>query len=98
MGNARVHMIFNKDTSNMVRRAMDLLRGVLIGTLYKLLGSNVTNESNNLTVSNKGSKFPQLLQKKIWYGIDRWHTPRRKSFDIFIEKVWSKTFLITSQV
>lgn len=39
MSDASVHTIFEKDSCKMVRGTMVLMRGVQIGTLYKLLGN-----------------------------------------------------------
>jgi hypothetical protein len=39
MSDAGVHTLFQKDSCKMVRGAMVLMRGVQIGTLYKLLGN-----------------------------------------------------------
>jgi hypothetical protein len=39
MSDAGVHTLFHKDSCKMVRGAMVLMKGVQIGTLYKLLGN-----------------------------------------------------------
>jgi hypothetical protein len=39
MSDVGVHTLFQKDSCNMVRGVMVLMKGVQIGTLYMLLGS-----------------------------------------------------------
>ena len=39
MSDAEVHILFQKDSCKMVRGAMVLMKGVQIGTLYKILGN-----------------------------------------------------------
>jgi hypothetical protein len=39
MSDAGVHTLFQKDSCKMVKGAMVLMKGVWIGTLYKLLGN-----------------------------------------------------------
>jgi hypothetical protein len=39
MSDGGVHTLFEKDSCNMVRGAMVLMKGFQIGTLYKLLGN-----------------------------------------------------------
>jgi hypothetical protein len=48
MSDAGVHTPFHKDSCNMVRGVMILMKGVWIGTLYKLLGSVNLTGSNNI--------------------------------------------------
>jgi hypothetical protein len=50
LDDAGVDTIFGKNTCNMVRGAMVLMRGVRCGTLYKLLGSTYTNGCNSSVV------------------------------------------------
>jgi hypothetical protein len=50
MSGIGLHTLFQKDSCNMVRGAMVLMRGVNIGTLYKLLG-NVDLSGCNSIVS-----------------------------------------------
>jgi hypothetical protein len=45
-----VHTLFQKDSCKMVRGVMVLMKGVWIGTLYKLLGSVDSTGCNNITV------------------------------------------------
>jgi hypothetical protein len=59
LGDARVKIVFEKNTCNMVRGAMVLMRGVRCATLYKLLGRTYTNECNSYVVlehKNEGEK------------------------------------------
>jgi hypothetical protein len=50
LGGVGVKTVFEKNTCNMVRGAMVLMRGVHCGTLYKLLGSTYTNGCNSYVV------------------------------------------------
>jgi hypothetical protein len=50
MSDAGVHTLFQKDTCKMVPGAMVLMRGVWIGTLYKLLGNVDLTRCNNTIV------------------------------------------------
>lgn len=69
MGDARLQMIFEKDTCKMVRGLMVLMRGVHIGTMYKLLGSTTTNECNSSTVcvKDKGTTSPHEETTMLWH-------------------------------
>jgi len=60
MGDARVQLVFKKVTFEMVGGTMVLMRGVWIGTLYKLLGSIVTNGSNNAVFEDEAEKISSL--------------------------------------
>jgi hypothetical protein len=48
MSDAGVHTLFQKDLCKMVRGVMVLLRGVQIGTMYKLLGNVDSTRCNNI--------------------------------------------------
>ena len=50
MDDAGVKTMFEKDTCKMVRGALVLMRGVQIGTLYKLQGSTVVDRCNSSMV------------------------------------------------
>jgi hypothetical protein len=50
MEDAGIRTIFEKGTCRMVRGAMVLMRGVRFGTLYKLLGSTISDECNSSIV------------------------------------------------
>ena len=50
MGDARVHTIFEKDSHKMVQGEMVLMRGVQIGTLYKLLERRDINKCVNTII------------------------------------------------
>jgi hypothetical protein len=51
MSDARVHTLFQKDTCKMVRGEMVLIKGVQIGTLYKLLKNVNSTGCNNIIVT-----------------------------------------------
>jgi hypothetical protein len=48
MSDAGVHTLFQKDTCKMVRGVMVLMKGVQIGTLYKLLGNVDSTDATTL--------------------------------------------------
>jgi hypothetical protein len=48
MSDAGVHTLFQKDSCKMVRGVMVLMKGVWIGTLYKLLGNVDSTGCNNI--------------------------------------------------
>ena len=54
LDDAGVKTVFKKDTCKMVRGALILMRGVRIGTLYKLQGSMVVDGCNNSVVPESG--------------------------------------------
>src|SRR5271168_194580 len=54
LDDAGVKTVFEKDTCKMVRGALVLMRGVRIGTLYKLQGSTVVDGCNSSTVPENG--------------------------------------------
>jgi hypothetical protein len=56
LDDAGVDIIFEKNTCNMVRGAMVLIRGIQYGTLYKLLGSTYTNGCNIYVFLEKTNK------------------------------------------
>jgi hypothetical protein len=51
MSDACVHTLFHNDSCKMVRGAVVLMRGVQIGTLYKLLGNVNSIGCNNIVSS-----------------------------------------------
>jgi hypothetical protein len=57
MSDAGVHTLFQKDTCKMVRGVMVLMKGVQIGTLYKLLGNVDSTGCNNIVVPEVDSNF-----------------------------------------
>jgi hypothetical protein len=48
MSHVGVHTLFQKDSCNMVRGVMVLMKGIWIGTLYKLLGNVNSTGCNNI--------------------------------------------------
>jgi hypothetical protein len=60
MSDAGLHTLFHKDSCNMVRGAMVLMKGVQIVTLYKLLGSVNLNRCNIIVVSKFDSTLARL--------------------------------------
>ena len=53
MDDAGVKTVFKKDTCKMVRGALVLMQGVLIGTLYKIQGSTIFYGCNGSMVPEK---------------------------------------------
>jgi hypothetical protein len=67
MDDAGVKIVFEKETCRMVRGEMVLLKGVQIGTLYKLLGSTISDGCNSSIVPEIGAeegKTPTVSRRK----------------------------------
>jgi hypothetical protein len=62
MSDDGVHTLFQKDLCNMVRGVMVLMKGVWIGTLYKLLGSVDSTGCNNIVVPEVDSTRAESIQ------------------------------------
>eukprot|EP00253_Pinus_taeda_P034723 PITA_34723 len=56
LDDAGVKPVFEKDTCNMVRGALVRMRGVRIGTLYKMQGSTIVDGCNSSVVPESGAK------------------------------------------
>jgi hypothetical protein len=56
MNDARVHIVFEKETRKMVRGEMVLMRVVRNGTRYKLLGCTIIDGCNNYVVREGGNE------------------------------------------
>lgn len=72
MSDDGVHVVFEEETCIMVQGAMVFMRGVRIGTLYKLLGSTINDGYNNSVIfegSNEEDGNPTILGEKIML----WH-------------------------
>eukprot|EP00253_Pinus_taeda_P005186 PITA_05186 len=63
-----VKIVFEKDTCKMVQRALILMRGVRIGTLYTLQGSTVIDGCNNSMVPESGAENLVVSREKtmLW--------------------------------
>jgi hypothetical protein len=92
MSDAGVHTIFEKDSCKMVRE-MVLMRGVHIGTLYKLLGSVNSTGCNNTIVPETDSIVPCLVDQTMLWNQRMGHIGK-KAFELCTTKVWSKVSLI----
>jgi hypothetical protein len=84
---------------------MVLMKGVQIGTLYKLLGSVESNGCNNIIVPKVDSNSTRLEltqaesiqttrqviinSTRPCYGMRGWDTLEKKEFELCIKKVWS---------
>ena len=72
MDDARVKIVFEKETCRMVQGEMVLLKGVWIGTLYKLQGSTISNGFNSsigLDIREEEEKTPTFSGEKVMM----WH-------------------------
>jgi hypothetical protein len=72
MDDAGVKTMFEKETCRMVQGEMVLLRGVWIGTLYKLLGTTISDGCNSSIVPEIGAeegKTPTVSGEKtmLWH-------------------------------
>eukprot|EP00253_Pinus_taeda_P003652 PITA_03652 len=69
LDDAGVKTVFEKDTCKMVRGALVLMRGVWIGTLYKLLGSTVVDGCNSSMVPENGAENLVVSGEKtmLWH-------------------------------
>jgi hypothetical protein len=82
MDDAGVKTIFEKEICRMVRGAMVLLKGVWIGTLYKLQGITISDGCNSSIVPDIGveeEKILQSLEKRLCCGIKDWGISREGS-------------------
>lgn len=64
LDDAGVKIVFEKDTCKTVRGALVLMRGVRIGTLYKLEGSIVIDGCNSSVVPESGAKNLVVSREK----------------------------------
>eukprot|EP00253_Pinus_taeda_P027342 PITA_27342 len=64
-----VKTVFEKDTCKMVRGALVLMRGVRIGTLYKLQGSTIVDGCNSSMVPENGAENLVVSGEKtmLWH-------------------------------
>jgi hypothetical protein len=72
MEDVGVKTIFEKGTCRMVRGAMVLMRGVRFGTLYKLLGSTISDGCNSSIVPDiefEEERTPTVSREKVML----WH-------------------------
>eukprot|EP00253_Pinus_taeda_P004569 PITA_04569 len=69
LDDAGVKTVFEKDTCKMVRGALVLMRGVRIGTLYKLQGSTVVDGCNSSIVPENGAENLVVSGEKtmLWH-------------------------------
>eukprot|EP00253_Pinus_taeda_P020555 PITA_20555 len=69
LDDAGVKTVFEKDTCKMVRGALVLMRGVRIGTLYKLQGSTVVDGCHSSMAPENGAENPVVSGEKtmLWH-------------------------------
>ena len=73
LDDAGVKTVFEKDTCKMVRGALILMRGVRIGTLYKLQGITFVDGCNSFVVLESGEENIVVSREKIML----WHQSLR---------------------
>jgi len=79
-----------KNSCNMVHGSMVLVWGVQAGTLYKLLGSTITNECNNSFILE--TKVDWTNKSTLWH--QRLGHIGEKDCVLYTWNVWLKKFLI----
>jgi len=69
LDDAGVKIVFEKDTCKMVRGALVLMRGVWIGTLYKIQGSIVFDGCNSSVLPESGAENLMASSEKsmLWH-------------------------------
>eukprot|EP00253_Pinus_taeda_P033001 PITA_33001 len=69
LDDAGVKTVFEKDTCKMVQKTLVLMRGVRIGTLYKLQGSIVIDGCNSSLVPESGTENLVVSEEKtmLWH-------------------------------
>eukprot|EP00253_Pinus_taeda_P005553 PITA_05553 len=69
LDDAGVKIVFEKDTCKMVRGALVSMRGVWIGTLYKLQGSTIIDGCNSSVVPQSGAENLAVSGEKtmLWH-------------------------------
>jgi hypothetical protein len=77
--------VFGKETCRMVRGTMVLLKGVRIGTFYKLWGSTISDGCNSSIVTKIGDeeeKTPRVYGEKVMLWHQRLGHIREKGFQL----------------
>jgi hypothetical protein len=101
MGDARVHIVFEKDTCKMIQGATRLMRGLRVGTLYKLLRSTFNNgckHSSFLRISMKKTGPLLSQERRPCYSVRDWDILERRAFKHCMVKVWLKVCLIAHYI
>ena len=88
LDNVGVKVVFEKDTYKMVWGALVLMRGVWIGTLYKLQGSTVIDGCNSFVVPESGAENLVVFGERPCCGIKGLDILERRAFEYFMVKVW----------
>eukprot|EP00253_Pinus_taeda_P035723 PITA_35723 len=86
LDDAGVKTVFEKDTCKMVRGALVLMRGVRIGTLYKLQGSTVVEGCNSSMVPENGAENLVVSGEKTMLWHQRLGHLERRAFEYFMVK------------
>jgi hypothetical protein len=101
MDDASVKTMFENETCRMVQGAMVLLKGVRIGSLYKLLGSTISDGCNSSIVPEIGAeegKIPSLWKNKLCCDIKDWGISERRAFEYYMFNVWLKVCPIARRI
>ena len=96
MNNASVHTIFENDKCKMVRGATILMRGVLCGTLYKLVGRTIIDGCNNSIAleSENEEKSLMFMEEVLCRSIKDWGILERRVFNHYKVKEWLKVCVV----
>eukprot|EP00253_Pinus_taeda_P018317 PITA_18317 len=87
---AGVKTVLEQDTCKMVQGALVLMRGVRIGTLYKLQGSMVVDGCNSSMVPKSGVENLWSLERRPCCGIKGLNILERRAFEYFMVKTKKK--------
>ena len=88
MDEVGVKIVFEKDTCKMVWGALVLMRGVRIGTLYKMQGSTIIDGCNSSVVPKSGAENLVVFIEKTILCIKGLDILERRAFEYFMVKVW----------
>eukprot|EP00253_Pinus_taeda_P035892 PITA_35892 len=86
LDDAGVKTVFEKETCKMVQGALVLMRGVWIGTLYKLQGSTVVDGCNSSMVPENGAENLVVSGEKTMLWHQRLDILERRAFEYFMVK------------
>eukprot|EP00253_Pinus_taeda_P010300 PITA_10300 len=88
LDDAGIKTVFENDTCKMVRGALVLMRGVQIGTLYKLQGNTVVDGCNSSMVPENGAENIVVSGEKTMLWHQRLGHIGEKGLRILHGKVW----------
>jgi hypothetical protein len=85
MDDTGVKIVFEKETCRMVRGEMALLKGVRIGTMYKMQGSTISDGCNSSIVSEirvEEEKTPRVFEENIMLWHQRLQVISERNFTV----------------